>query len=316
MQNKINTLLQTSEVTSLAVALMENSAITATYSFGNDNPLQQVWRVESLTKPIFVYGVLRLAQEGILDLDEPLAHYLPQPYLADTTYVPEITARHAMTHSTGFPDRRDEHELQAKFAPGSRFSYSSEGLLYLQYVVEYLIEMPLKDYMRDYVFLPLGMHETELGTEDDHNLPSSFRINGAMSLCTTVNDYSLFIKAIFEQSQLGETWLNEMLTPQIRVGEIDNLFWGLGWGLQSSRDVLSFWHWGTRSASHSRHFALGIPSEKRAIVIFTNHPNGLYTCQDVVEAYMGLEALPAFDWLLPVDEWRPDGRNNATAGTR
>ena len=59
--------------------------------------------VASLTKPVFAYLVLKLFEQGVLDLDTPLARYLPVAYLPSEPFLPFMTARHALSHTTGFP---------------------------------------------------------------------------------------------------------------------------------------------------------------------------------------------------------------------
>lgn len=93
-----------------------------------DTPLA----VASLTKPVFAYLVLKLCDQGVLDLDTPLAQYLPDAYLPSEPYLSFMTARHTLSHTTGFPNWREAPGLKAAFYPGSVFHYSTEGLLYLQ----------------------------------------------------------------------------------------------------------------------------------------------------------------------------------------
>jgi hypothetical protein len=55
-------------------------------------------------------------------------------------------------------------------------------------------------------------------------------------------------------------------------------------------------------------FAMGIPTEQRAVVVFTNHADGLYLSKRIIELWNGGSPIPAFDWLLPARDWRPDGK--------
>jgi CubicO group peptidase (beta-lactamase class C family) len=80
----------------------------------------------------------------MLELDTVLAEYLPQPYVADEPLLPLITARHVLSHSTGFPNWRSESGLRAGFAPGSAFHYSTEVMIYLQTAIEHLTGQPLQ----------------------------------------------------------------------------------------------------------------------------------------------------------------------------
>lgn len=316
MREQLEALIQESEVTGLAVALTSAGTPTDCYTLGElaGEALtpETVWAVASLTKPIFVYGVLLLVERGLLDIDHPLEAYLPSPYHSDEEgYTSRMTARHAMSHTTGFPNWRGTDGLEVGFPPGAKFSYSSEGLTYLQTVVEHLSGMSLAHYLKEQVFNPLGMAHTHLGQEVRDNLPpmlqflnGSLLANGALSLRTTVTDYARFMAAMLHSSAIAST----MLQPQIAIPDVPNLFWGLGWGLQNIASKFSFWHWGARTTPKAMTFAMGIPSEQKAIVIFTNHTNGLSLCRQIVHLWAGKPTTPAFDWLLPAQEWRPDGK--------
>ncbi|MBW4438941.1 MAG: beta-lactamase family protein [Pleurocapsa minor GSE-CHR-MK-17-07R] len=310
MRSQLEALMRTSEVTALAIASLSNGHLNDVHVFGETNT-DTVWTVASLTKPVFAYGVMLLVQKGLIELDRPLQTYLPSPYLDDPVFLPHMTARHALSHTTGFPNWRDSDGLRAAFMPGTRFSYSSEGLTYLQYVVESIIGMPVSTYLAEQVFRPLGMHRTELKSESVTDLPpmlhflsESLMANSALSLRTTVEDYGRFMAAILDNAPE----IAEMTRPQIAIQDVPNLHWGLGWGLQTSPSDLSFWHWGARGMPRTMNFVIGFPAKRSALVIFTNHANGLYLCRSIVELWSGEPDMPAFEWLLPAQDWRPDGK--------
>lgn len=322
MREQLETLMRDSEVTQLAVSMIDDGQLSETYIFGDskNHPLKNdtIWTVASLTKPVFVYGVMLLAQRGIIDMDRPMQDYLPNAY-TDDVFAAQMTIRHAMSHSTGFPNWRGEEGLQSSFVPGTKFSYSSEGLTFLQYVIEHIIQMPLYDYLQQNVFEPLKMNNTDLQLEEQKDLPpmlhfltGSLLANGALSLRTTIIDYARFVSAMFDTASstalLNQANLKEMLRPQVPIPDVPNLHWGLGWGLQNISSQLSFWHWGARSIPKTMNFVMGIPSEQKAIIIFTNHQSGLYLCNHLIELWAGKTIIPAFEWLLPAHEWRPDGK--------
>jgi len=76
------------------------------------------------------YGVI---DDGKLDLDTPLVKYMPGRYdVGDDPRLDQITARHVLSHTTGFPNWRPRGDkiLKMYFTPGNRFSYSGEGFVY------------------------------------------------------------------------------------------------------------------------------------------------------------------------------------------
>jgi CubicO group peptidase (beta-lactamase class C family) len=116
-----------------------------------------VFEAASLSKPVFAYIVTQLVAERALDLDRPLREYVPLP--ATDARSNSITARHVLSHSTGWRNWRNTptQPLVADFDPGSRFGYSGEGFYYLQRVVEKVAGAGILTLSRERVFQPLGM---------------------------------------------------------------------------------------------------------------------------------------------------------------
>jgi CubicO group peptidase (beta-lactamase class C family) len=119
-----------------------------------------VFEAASLSKPVFAYLVTQLVAERALDLDRPLREYVPLP--ATDARSSGITARHVLSHSTGWRNWRNTttQPLVADFDPGSRFGYSGEGFYYLQRVVEKVTGSGILTLTRDRIFRPMGMERT------------------------------------------------------------------------------------------------------------------------------------------------------------
>lgn len=112
----------------------------------------------SMGKPIFACLVLKLAEEGAIDLDRPLNQYLQEDALTGQ-WGDKVTARHVLSHSTGLPNWRsgDNQKLTPAFEPGSRFQYSGEGFFHLQRAVEHITGSGFEAIMEERIFKPLGM---------------------------------------------------------------------------------------------------------------------------------------------------------------
>jgi CubicO group peptidase (beta-lactamase class C family) len=121
-----------------------------------------IFEAASLSKPVFAFAVLQLAERGALNLDKPLQSYLPAPYPIDDPRAASITARQVLSHSTGLQNWRfrEDQNLKLAFAPGSAFSYSGEGFFYLQTVVEHIVGTGIADFLEQTVLRPLGMHDS------------------------------------------------------------------------------------------------------------------------------------------------------------
>jgi CubicO group peptidase (beta-lactamase class C family) len=129
-----------------------------------------IFEAASLSKPVFAYGVLELVDQGKLDLDTPLSEYLPKAFIEGDARLDKITARYVLSHRTGFKNwRGDGNPLSIYFTPGERFSYSGEGFVYLQKVVEQITGKPLNDYMTEAVFRPPGMNSSSYVWRSDYD---------------------------------------------------------------------------------------------------------------------------------------------------
>jgi CubicO group peptidase (beta-lactamase class C family) len=281
-----------------------------------------IFEAASLSKPVFAYGVLKLVEQGRLGLDIPLTTYLPKPYTTGDDRLSKITARIVLSHRTGFPNWRDGDALPIYFTPGERFSYSGEGYVYLQRVVEQITGKPLNDYMTEAVFRPLGMtsssyvwrHEFDALTATGHDAngkpvdkwkPTEAGV--ASTLNTTARDYALFVEAVLDGKGLKAATVREMETPQVALDPecricikhqpkqlSKNLFWGLGWGMERNDGRDEIWHWGDNGAFKA--FVMAEPKTKSGVVMFANSENGLALARPIVDEAMEEKSL-AFDWL-------------------
>jgi CubicO group peptidase (beta-lactamase class C family) len=329
LQKSIPELLKDSAVPGLSLALIRDGKTYWVHGFGvRDVKSQQavseetIFEAASLSKPVFAYGVLKLVDQGKLDLDTPLSKYLPKPYIDGDARLEKITARYVLSHRTGFPNWRGDGPLTIHFTPGERFSYSGEGFVYLQKVVEQVTGKALNDYMTEAVFQPLGMTSSSYVWRADYDTRTATghdgagqpgekfkpkEANAASSLHTTAGDYALFFEALLNGTGLKRTTQQEMERPQIAVDpECTNcterqpkelsksLFWGLGVGIQETKQSESLWHWGDNG--QFKCFVVAYPKQKIGVVMFMDGENGLAIANELVRESLGGEQ-PAFHWL-------------------
>jgi CubicO group peptidase (beta-lactamase class C family) len=330
LERDVPELMKKDGVPGLAIAVIQGGKTTWVHGFGTkeaktSQPVtgETVFEAASLSKPVFAYGVLKLVEQGNLGLDVPLTTYLPKPYVAGDERLVKITARIVLSHRTGFPNwRGNDGSLPIYFTPGERFSYSGEGYIYLQRVVEQITGKPLNEYMTEVVFKPLGMTSssyvwrpdfdalTATGHDSDGKPAELWKpreAGAASTLNTTAKDYALFVEAVLNGRGLKPTTLHEMETPQIALDPecrictkrepkqlSKNLFWGLGWGIQRKDGSDALWHWGDNGAFKC--FVMADPKAKSGVVMFANSENGLEIAKPVIEEAMGRKSL-AFEWL-------------------
>jgi CubicO group peptidase (beta-lactamase class C family) len=329
LQKEVPGLLNAATIPGLSMALIRDGKTYWRHAFGlrdanTGQPVTEdtIFEAASLSKPVIAYGVLKLVQQGKLDLDAPLSKYLPKPYIDGDPRLDKITARIVLSHRTGFPNWRNDKPLTIHFTPGERFSYSGEGFVYLAKVVEQITGKPLNDYMTEAVFTALGMKNSSYIWRPDYDtrtaLPhdgaaqpgDKFKpkdANAAASLHTTAGDYALFVEALLNGTGLSRKILKEMERPQIAVNpECTNcterepkqlstsIFWGLGIGIQETKDGESVWHWGDNG--RFKCFVLAYPRQKTGVVLFMNGENGLSIASDLLRISLGGQQ-PALSWL-------------------
>ena len=296
--------LQESKMPAVSIALVRNGQFAWRRAFGvKDTGTNEPIDVDSLfaacsdTKPVFAYGVMKLAEKGALNLDTPLVKYTSRRVTADPR-VELITARHVLTHTSGFPNWRQGTDLPIEFAPGSQYQYSGEGFSYLQSVVEEITGKSFERFMLDNILTPLGMTSSritwdlksvgQIAKPHDENgkryagkyyTPATAaeqaegiaRYGAAAMLMTTPTDYAKFLLEFLnpkpaDNYRLSAASRNEMLRPQVKR---TNGWEGLAWPLEQHDGIPTvFAHSGQDAGWYC--FAAGCVERRSALMIMLN----------------------------------------------
>jgi len=160
-------------VPGVAIAVVDRGKLAWNSGFGVKNILTRdpvredtLFEAASMTKPVFAYVVMRLADEKRLDLDKPLVAYRRPANLGNDPKLDLITARHVLEHSTGLPNWASE-PLGTSSPPGSIYTYSGEAFIWLQLVVEKIMGMGLGSVMQEKLFAPAGMSHSTFGWDEE-----------------------------------------------------------------------------------------------------------------------------------------------------
>jgi CubicO group peptidase (beta-lactamase class C family) len=147
-------------------------------NFGAAKGPEPVFLLASITKPMTAAAVMTLVDAGQLSLDDKVVKFFPA-FTGDGRDT--ITLRHCLTHTGGLPDMladdeglRERHaplsdyregalHAPLKFPPGSKYSYSSMGILLSAEIAQKITGKPIADLVEERVFKPLGMRHTGYG---------------------------------------------------------------------------------------------------------------------------------------------------------
>lgn len=320
-------LLRDDRVPGISFAIIRDGKIAETKALGVRDtstgiPVDEnsIFEAASLSKPVFAYAVLQLVDAGVLSLDTPLSKYVPD-YVTDDPRAASITVRNVLSQTSGLPNWRGKTgPLKTYFQPGERFSYSGEGFVWLQGVVEAVTGEPFNAVMQRLVFDPLEMHRSSYVWRSDFDAdyarphdaqPAPSRKKrptkpvAAATLHTTAADYARFLEAVLSGARLRPETAKQWLEPQVRLRQHcfdclsaggqdadQHVAWGLGWGLEP--DQGSFFHWGDNGEFKA--FVVGSRADRSAVVVLTNGYNGMAMMPAVIGQLMPGDH-PAFRWL-------------------
>jgi CubicO group peptidase (beta-lactamase class C family) len=310
-------LMKDLKVPGVSISIIRNNTIEWSKSYGFSDAVQRtkvdattIFEACSMSKPVFAFLALKLADQGKLDLDKPLGNSLPEDFVCETDdYAKQITARMVLAHTSGMPNWRKGGEerlapLPVYFRPGTKFSYSGEGFYYLQRVVERITKEPLEVYSKRILFDKLGLSSTSYvwaenaaqqyaaGHDTSGNclVRSKYRhANAAYTLYTTPDEYAKLLIAILHPNDKKEYSLSgkmqrEMLTHQVRVDTRDVIdrpgrhlgliaYRGLGWAIDSTITHDIVYHSGANQTGF-RCYAQYNQNDGTGLVIMTNGMNG------------------------------------------
>jgi CubicO group peptidase (beta-lactamase class C family) len=304
LEQEIRRLMGETVIPGLSIAVIQDAKLVWRRGFGlKDSALHEpvdnntVFEAGSMSKPVFAYAVFKLCEKGVMDLDTPLTRYTSERFLEGDDRLELITARHVLSHTSGFQNwRSDEKPLKIHFTPGEQYRYSGEGYSYLQSVVARVTGQPIEPFVRANLFVPFAMNFSSFVWNDtfekhasrphdrdgkplEKKKPSDkgtgvTRYGAAGGLHTTPTDYAKFLIEVMDPKpsdafRLKKSTIEEMLRPHIKTNDEFSSSWALGWQVQQS-GVVNHGGYNKGFVSH----AVFSPKTKTGFVVMTNGDNG------------------------------------------
>ncbi|WP_340066793.1 serine hydrolase [Ascidiimonas aurantiaca] len=267
-----------------------------------------LFEAASISKPVFGFAVMRLAERGMIDIDKPLYQYLPFEAIAHDERYKLITARHVLSHQTGFPNwayNNPDGKIDIKFTPGTGYGYSGEGFEYLKRVIQHITQKPIDETLSEEA---IGIFNLENTFFQGNDYLARVKANGhydglaslkdmpespgvASTMHTEARTFANFLIGISDRKGLKKETYDEMLKIQtvIPVDEEDPLpegyenFFGLGLALKKTPLGKAFGHGGNNG--DFRCLARMYEELDMGFVIFTNSNTGHYLHNDL-EAFL------------------------------
>lgn len=302
----VDTLMRPYEgaVPGASLLVLEDGAPVLRKSWGmadleNDVPATPAtnFRLASITKQFTAAAILLLAEDGQLALDDRARRWLPSlPASQDG-----ITLRHLLTHTSGLVDYEEimpedletqlrdadvlelqEGESRVYFAPGGGWRYSNGGYALLALVVERASGMTFQEFLRQRIFLPLGMENTLAYVQGGPPVPhraygyslvagewtrtdqsATSAVLGDGGIYSSIDDLARWDAALYDDRLLSDESRRLAFTPWVESDDPD-VAYGYGWRITG--DML--WHSGETIGF--RNVIIRWPERRKAIVLLTN----------------------------------------------
>ena len=216
------------------------------------------FELASVSKPFTALAVLQLMEKGQLQLQDPVARYLPELPAAWSS----MQLHHLLAHQSGLPDVLNDWPRKTldhvttgqllailtkspalKFMPGERSAYSNTNYVLLAEVVSRITGLSWDAYLRRHIFDPAGMVDSfTLGAQPDQVLPYAlnyavgepgdgihYALPGAIGVKSSARDLHRWVQALVQGRLLQpKSW--ELMT-RVHSALEDGRLYGYGWTL-------------------------------------------------------------------------------------
>jgi CubicO group peptidase (beta-lactamase class C family) len=300
------------EIPGCSIALVKDGEIVWTEAYGYANvesgralTVDTPMSVQSITKSVTAWGVMRLAEKGLIDLDAPVSQYLKSWQFPNSDYPTEkITIRQLLSHTAGMPlgdftniyapdeampSSRDvmTREAVPTREAGAGFAYSNVGYNILEILIEDITGQSFSEYLRSDVFQPLGMDSAtfEIDAAATPYPSTGYNLSGkpvpvylypskaSGGLFATAKDIARFVAAgLKENPVLNSENVKQVYQPvSHEIGIYGFVFnaYGLGHYIEKLPNGMSSVSHGGQGNGIMTHFQ-SVPETGDAIVILTN----------------------------------------------
>jgi D-alanyl-D-alanine carboxypeptidase len=208
---------------------------------GGGGPVTEFYSIGSRAETFFAVVVLQLVDEGKLTLDDPVALHLPAIFEGSSDSA-TVTIRQLLQHTSGIPELPSPDDATAAtptpedliletiytplaFPSGTSWMYSNANYLLASVLIEELTGNSWESEIQTRILTPLGMEQTQPGTNAEYPDPLWSRADGG--ILTTPEDITHFLEALLDGTLLSPELTSDLLT-KVATNRADESQFGLG----------------------------------------------------------------------------------------
>lgn len=287
-----------------------------TYNFSTGEPINphSAFHLASISKTFTAGAVLKLLQQGRLKLEDSMQQYFPGfPY-------PGVTIKTLLNHRSGLPNylyfmdslwdktkkatNEDVLNLMTTHKPpvtakaDSRYQYCNTNYVMLALIVEHITKQSFPQYMKDSVFIPLGLADTYVFSMKDtlqynptYSVTKPFPMDhldctyGDKNIYSTPRDLLQWDKILYQQQWLNKQTLDLAYTPFSNETRSKHNY-GLGWHLYFTNEDTIIYHNGLWHGSNTVFTRL--VQDTATIIVLGNKVNrNIYRSREISGIFNG-----------------------------
>ncbi|MEK4170800.1 serine hydrolase domain-containing protein [Lysinibacillus sp. FSL L8-0312] len=273
-----------------------------------------LYELASVSKAFTGMGILLLEEQGLLSMTDPIQKYLPWftlKYQGKPVDMQSLTLNNFLHHTSGLTNIRHTQNIpqgntpdmlqktvetlvdaELAFSPGEQYNYGTVNYDVLGLVIEIVSRQSYEDFMREQVFLPLGLHQTYVYKEDAQatgqlaqgyrssffittpfnapdyagNKPAGYIISNTKDMARwmgiqmgIVQDIPEIFHRVIEKSHRGD----------MSVSAVNDMYYAAGWSVNAEQTFIEH----TGGNPNFRTEVAILPNERTAICLLSNGAN-------------------------------------------
>lgn len=298
----INEAVERSTVPGVEMSIIQGGVLKPSRSYGNLKA-DSIMPIGSISKPLTAYAIMKLVENNSFKLDDKLSSYIPEFSLTYEGSKFDVTIKQLLNHTSGLSTAEGRrligindssvynhamsiNNTRLVYQPGATFEYSNANYAILGALIEKVSNQSYADFMRQNVFIPLGMYNTSAdisviqstnfasGYQSwfGFNVPSNIKFNPGGApygyVASTAHDLGVFLIA---QMNASDKSIRETQESSTVIDQASETYYGLGWVMREQEGRNTILHAGD-NADYSAFMQLDLNKGDGVVVMINrNH---------------------------------------------